>query len=41
MTDILTGMYAHSYSGNSVTFPVYQTDADKSTAWGFEFQVGK
>lgn len=32
------GWYAHTYSGNSVTFPVYQTDA--LTAWAFEFYVG-
>jgi hypothetical protein len=32
------GIYGHQYSGNSVTFPIYQTDA--STAWAFEFSVG-
>lgn len=31
------GWYAHTYSGNSVTFPVYQTDA--TTAYAFEFDV--
>jgi hypothetical protein len=34
------GVYSHTYSGNSVTFAVYQTDADKNTAWAFEFAVG-
>ncbi|SCO50369.1 uncharacterized protein FFMR_10274 [Fusarium fujikuroi] len=34
------GVYSHTYSGNSVTFPVYQTDVDKNTAWAFEFAVG-
>ncbi|PMD24212.1 glycoside hydrolase family 39 protein [Hyaloscypha hepaticicola] len=32
------GWYSHTYSGNSVMFPVYQTD--KSTAYAFEFYVG-
>jgi hypothetical protein len=32
------GWYSHTYSGNSVTFPVYQTDT--STAYAFEFYVG-
>jgi hypothetical protein len=32
------GWYEHTYSGNSVTFPIYQTDA--LTAWAFEFYVG-
>jgi hypothetical protein len=31
------GVYGHTYSGNSVTFPVYQTNQDEYTAWGFEF----
>ena len=31
------GVYGHTYSGNSVTFPVYQTSQDEYTAWGFEF----
>ncbi len=31
------GWYAHSYSGNKVTFPVYQTD--NSTAYAFEFKL--
>jgi hypothetical protein len=31
------GWYEHTYSGNSVTFPVFQTDA--LTAWAFEFYV--
>ncbi|KAF4951709.1 hypothetical protein FSARC_12832 [Fusarium sarcochroum] len=34
------GVYSHQYSGNSVTFPIYQTDVDKNTAWAFEFAVG-
>ncbi|KAF5240632.1 hypothetical protein FANTH_9483 [Fusarium anthophilum] len=34
------GVYSHTYSGNSVTFPVYQTTQDKNTAWTFEFAVG-
>jgi hypothetical protein len=33
------GYYSHSYSGNSVTFPVYQTSQDEYTAWAFEFAV--
>ncbi|GME47614.1 putative glycoside hydrolase family 39 protein [Neofusicoccum parvum] len=32
------GTVAHTYSGNSVTFPIYQTDA--TTAYAFEFAVG-
>lgn len=32
------GWVEHTYSGNSVTFPIYQTDA--ITAWAFEFYVG-
>ena len=32
------GVYPHSYSGNSVTFPIFQTD--KTTAWAFEFRAG-
>lgn len=31
------GVYGHTYSGNTVTFPVYQTSQDQYTAWGFEF----
>ncbi|KAH7418322.1 glycoside hydrolase family 39 protein [Cadophora sp. MPI-SDFR-AT-0126] len=31
------GYYSHDYSGNSVTFPIYQTDT--STAYAFEFDV--
>lgn len=31
------GVYSHTYSGNSVTFPVYQTSQDANTAWAFEF----
>ena len=31
------GVFGHAYSGNSVTFPVYQTTEDKNTAWAFEF----
>ncbi|PNP61369.1 hypothetical protein FNYG_13852 [Fusarium nygamai] len=34
------GVYSHTYSGNSVTFPVYQTNEDENTAWAFEFAVG-
>lgn len=33
------GVYGHTYSGGSVTFPIYQTQADEYTAWGFEFAV--
>ena len=33
------GIVAHTYSGNSVTFPIYQTDVDSTTAWAFEFSV--
>nr|POE85119.1 hypothetical protein CFP56_68688 [Quercus suber] len=33
------GYYSHPYSGDTVTFPVYQTNEDKFTAWGFEFAV--
>jgi hypothetical protein len=32
------GWYSHAYAGNSVTFPVFQTDI--STAYAFEFNVG-
>ncbi|OCL08554.1 glycoside hydrolase family 39 protein [Glonium stellatum] len=32
------GWYSHAYSGNSVAFPVYQTDT--SAAYAFEFYVG-
>ncbi|TVY48530.1 hypothetical protein LOCC1_G001308 [Lachnellula occidentalis] len=32
------GWYEHTYSGNSVTFPIYQTDT--STAYAFEFLRG-
>jgi hypothetical protein len=32
------GWVEHTYSGNSVTFPVFQTDT--TTAWAFEFYVG-
>jgi hypothetical protein len=32
------GLYGHAYSGNSVTFPIYQTD--NSTAYAFEFLRG-
>ncbi|KAF4445694.1 hypothetical protein F53441_10600 [Fusarium austroafricanum] len=35
------GVYSHQYSGNSVTFAVYQTDVDKNTAWAFEFAIKK
>lgn len=31
------GTYAHTYSGNSVTFPIYQVDT--TTAYAFEFVV--
>ncbi|KAJ5772472.1 hypothetical protein N7520_003001 [Penicillium odoratum] len=31
------GIVSHTYSGNSLTFPIYQTDT--STAWAFEFAV--
>ncbi|KAJ5699139.1 hypothetical protein N7462_001144 [Penicillium macrosclerotiorum] len=31
------GIVSHTYSGDSLTFPIYQTDA--STAWAFEFSV--
>ncbi|KAL1964855.1 hypothetical protein VTN77DRAFT_6357 [Rasamsonia byssochlamydoides] len=31
------GVVAHAYSGDSVTFPIYQTD--NHTAWAFEFDV--
>jgi hypothetical protein len=31
------GIYSHTYSGDSVTFPIYQTDA--TTAYAFEFAV--
>lgn len=29
------GTVAHSYSGNSLSFPIYQTDT--TTTWAFEF----
>jgi len=32
------GVYGHTYSGNTVTFPIYQTDA--VTTWAFEFATG-
>ncbi|KAF4635327.1 hypothetical protein G7Y89_g2773 [Cudoniella acicularis] len=32
------GWYEHTYEGNSVTFPVYQTDT--TTAYAFEFLLG-
>ncbi|KAF8864063.1 glycoside hydrolase [Acephala macrosclerotiorum] len=32
------GWYSHTFSGNSVTFPIYQTDT--VTAYAFEFYVG-
>lgn len=35
------GIASHKYSGNSVTFPVYQTSQDENTAWAFEFAVRK
>lgn len=31
------GVYGHVYSGNTVTFPVYQTDT--TTAYAFEFSI--
>lgn len=31
------GWYGHAYSGNTVTFPVYQTDT--TTAYAFEFAI--
>ncbi|KAF2718834.1 glycoside hydrolase family 39 protein [Polychaeton citri CBS 116435] len=34
------GVVSHDYSGDSVTFPVYQTAADSKTAWAFEFSIG-
>ncbi|KAF4341545.1 glycoside hydrolase family 39 [Fusarium beomiforme] len=34
------GTYVHQYSGDSVTFPIYQTNEDENTAWAFEFAVG-
>lgn len=34
------GSASHTYSGDAVTFPVYQTTQDEHTAWGFEFAVG-
>ena len=33
------GIYGHTYSGNSVTFPIYQTTQDANTAWAFEFSA--
>ncbi|CAK1358865.1 hypothetical protein CB0940_02190 [Cercospora beticola] len=35
------GVYGHTYSGDSVTFPVYQTTQGQKTAWAFEFSVAK
>lgn len=32
------GIYAHTYSGDSVTFPIYNTDVNR--AYAFEFSVG-
>ena len=31
------GTYNHTYSGNTLTFPIYQTTDDAKTAWAFEF----
>ncbi|KAH8771764.1 glycoside hydrolase superfamily [Diaporthe sp. PMI_573] len=31
------GVYGHAYSGNTVSFPVYQTDA--TTAYAFQFSI--
>ena len=31
------GVYGHAYSGDSVTFPIYQTD--KTSAFAFEFDI--
>lgn len=33
------GYYSHEYSGDSVTFPIFQTNQDEYTAWAFEFDV--
>jgi hypothetical protein len=33
------GVAGHQYSGDSVTFPIYQTQQDLNTAWIFEFAV--
>ena len=33
------GIVSHTYSGNTVTFPIYQTVQDNVTAWAFEFNV--
>ena len=33
------GAVEHEYSGDGVTFPIYQTD--DSTAYAFEFAAGK
>ena len=33
------GLNTHTYTGNTITFPIYQTTADKNTAWAFEFSV--
>jgi hypothetical protein len=33
------GVYGHQYSGDSVTFPVFQTQQDEHTAWAFEFDI--
>jgi hypothetical protein len=33
------GVYGHQYSGDSVTFPVFQTPQDEHTAWAFEFDI--
>jgi hypothetical protein len=32
------GWYGHTYEGNTVTFPIYQTDS--STAYAFDFARG-
>ncbi|KXT08898.1 hypothetical protein AC579_8463 [Pseudocercospora musae] len=34
------GLFTHTYSGDSLTFPIFQTSQDLKTAWGFEFKVG-
>lgn len=31
--------YSHEYSGNSLTFAIYQTSQDLNTAWAFEFSI--
>lgn len=33
------GTFAHAYSGDSVSFPVYVTESDVETAFAFEFEV--